>query len=57
MIVVHMFRIGVAADRADPALPGQQLVELSLPDAGTPAQVVLTAATVRPLPAGSPGTT
>jgi hypothetical protein len=49
MIVVHMFRIGVTADRADAALLGEQLIELLLPDAVPPPQVVLAGPAVQPL--------
>jgi hypothetical protein len=50
MIVVQMFRIGDAADRAHAALLGEELVELLPPDAVRPPQVVLAIAAVAPLP-------
>ncbi|GGM66281.1 hypothetical protein GCM10011608_59430 [Micromonospora sonchi] len=48
MIVVHMFRIGDTADRADPTLLGQQLIDLCLPDPVPPPQVVFAESTVQP---------
>ncbi|SCF13271.1 hypothetical protein GA0070607_5926 [Micromonospora coriariae] len=48
MIVVQMLRVRAAADRADPALLGQELVKLLLPHAVAPPQVVFTTAAVQP---------
>ncbi|SBV26091.1 hypothetical protein GA0070620_1573 [Micromonospora krabiensis] len=53
MIVVHMFRIGAPADRADPALLRKKLLELLLPHAVAPAQVGLAAAATESLTAVS----
>ncbi|WP_406109334.1 hypothetical protein [Micromonospora globbae] len=50
MIVVQMFRIGDAADRAHAALLGEELVELLPPDAVRPPQGVLAIAAGPPLP-------
>ncbi|MEU8330626.1 hypothetical protein [Micromonospora sp. NPDC048839] len=48
MIVVQMLRVRAATDRADPALLGQELLKLLLPDAVPPPQVVLARAAVQP---------
>ncbi|RAO25982.1 hypothetical protein ONO86_06321 [Micromonospora noduli] len=47
MIVVQMLRVGTATDRADPALLGQELLKLLLPDAVPPPQVVLAKSAVQ----------
>ncbi|MFG3706378.1 hypothetical protein ACGF7U_16840 [Micromonospora sp. NPDC047670] len=49
MIVVQMLGVRCAADGADPALLGQELLELLLADAVAPPQVVLATAAVEPL--------
>lgn len=44
MIVVQMLRVGAATDRAEPALLGQELLKLLLPDAVPLPQVILAVA-------------
>ncbi|MGQ5264864.1 hypothetical protein ACTWLT_29335 [Micromonospora sp. ZYX-F-536] len=51
MIVVQMLRVRAATDRADPALLGQELLKLLLPDAVPPPQVVLAGPTMQTKPA------